>query len=59
MDLEMAPWHVTAASLISIDDPYSCWHTLLTSIVNRAPLKKMRVRTMDVPYMMLEWKRRN
>ena len=57
MDLDMAPWHVSSI-FDSIDDQYSYWHTLLTSIVNdHVPLKKMRVRAMDVPYMTLEWKK--
>ena len=57
MDLGMAPWHVSSI-FDSIDDQYSYWHTLLTSIVNdHVPLKKMRVCAMDVPYMTLEWKK--
>ena len=57
MDLDMAPWHVSTI-FDSIDDQYSYWHTLLASIINdHAPLKKMRVRAKDVPYMTLEWKK--
>lgn len=53
----MAPWHVSSI-FDSIDDQHSYWHTLLTGIINdHVPLKKMRVRAMDVPYMTLEWKK--
>ena len=41
MDFGMAPWHVSRI-FDSIDDQYSYWHILLTSIVNdHVPLKKM------------------
>ena len=57
MDLDMAPWYVSSI-FDSIDDRYSYWHNLLTSILNdHVSLKKMRVRAMDVPYMTLEWKK--
>ena len=58
MDLDMAPWHVSSI-FDSIDDQCSYWHTLLTCIVNdHVPLTKMRVHAMDVPYMTLEWKKK-
>ena len=42
----------------SMDNQYSYWHTLLASIItDHAPLKKMRVRAKDVPYMTLKWKK--
>ena len=57
MDLETAPWHVSSI-FESIDDQYFYWHSLLNSIINdHVPLKKMRVRAVDVPYMTLEWKK--
>ena len=57
MDLETAPWHVSSV-FESIDDQYFYWHSLLNSIINdHIPLKKMRVRAVDVPYMTLEWKK--
>lgn len=56
-DLHLAPWHV-GSIFDSIDDQYSYWTTLLNSILDdHAPLKKMRVRAKDVPYITLEWKR--
>ena len=57
----MAPWHVSCIITVfdSIDDQFSYWHTLLTSIGNNhVPLKKMRVQIVDVPYMTLEWEKR-
>ena len=57
MDLDIAPWHVSTI-FDSIDDQYSYWHNLLASITNdHAPLKKIRVRAKDMPYMTLEWKK--
>ena len=39
-DLDMAPWHVSGI-FDSIDDQYSYWNTLLSSIINdHAALKK-------------------
>lgn len=56
-DLDIAPWHVSGI-FDSIDDQYYYWNTRLSSIINdHAPLKKMRVRAVDVPYMTLEWKK--
>ena len=56
-DLKMAPWHVSGI-FDSMDHQYYYWNTLLSSIINdHAPLKKMRVRAVDVPYMTLEWKK--
>ena len=50
MDLETAPWYVSSI-FESIDDQYFYWHSLLNSNINdHVPLKKMRVRAVDVPY---------
>jgi len=55
-DLRTAPWHV-GNIFDSIDDQYHYWESLLNNILDdHAPLKKMRVRETDVPYMTTEWK---
>lgn len=54
--LSVAPWHV-GEILDDIDDQAGFLSTLLTEIVNEhMPLKQMRVRDKDVPYMTTEWK---
>ena len=41
----------------NLDDAYDYWKTLFSSIVDKhMPLKKMRFREKDVPYMTSEWK---
>ena len=56
-DLDIAPWHVSGI-FDSINYQYYYWNTRLSSIINdHAPLKKMRVRAVYVPYMTLEWKK--
>lgn len=52
----MAPWHV-GEIFDEIDDPAYYWSTLLRNVVDdQLPLKKMRVRDKDVPYMTTGWK---
>ena len=54
--LSMAPWHV-GEIFDEIDDPAYYWSTLLRNVVDdQLPLKKMRVRDKDVPYMTTGWK---
>lgn len=54
--MSVAPWHV-GEILDDIDDQAGFLSTLLTEIVNEhMPLKQMRVRDKDVPYMTTEWK---
>ena len=56
-DLSTAPWQVGEV-FDSLDDRYGYWDTLLKSTVNEhLPLKHIRVRAKDVPYMTREWKR--
>ena len=60
-DLDVASWHECKRHLrlnrrCRLHAAY--WNTLLSSIINdHTPLKKMRVRAVDVPYMTLEWKK--
>ena len=55
-DLIQAPWHVSEI-FDTVDDKASFLGTLLSSIVDtHLPMKKMRVRAKDVPYMTKEWK---
>ncbi|CAB4039114.1 Hypothetical predicted protein, partial [Paramuricea clavata] len=55
-DINSAPWHV-GEIFDSIDDQYYYWNSLLTDVLNEhAPVKRMRVRAKDVPYMTEEWK---
>ncbi|KAK3744231.1 hypothetical protein QZH41_004610 [Actinostola sp. cb2023] len=55
-DLQSAPWHV-AEIFDSVDDQYSYWNDLFNTILHdHAPIKKMKVRVKDVPYMTMEWK---
>ncbi|CAH3019331.1 unnamed protein product, partial [Porites evermanni] len=54
--LSMAPWHV-GEIFDEIDDQAYYWSTLLRNLVDdQLPLKKMRVRDKDVPYMTTGWK---
>ena len=54
-DLCVAPWHVEVFH--SLDDRYAYWDTLLRSIVNEhLPIKDIKVRDNDVPYMTKKWK---
>ena len=54
--LSMAPWHV-GEIFDEIDDQAYYWSTLLRNVVDdQLPLKKMRVRDKDVPYMTTGWK---
>ncbi len=56
-DLEQAPWQV-GDIFESVDDQYHYWQTLFSQVVNEhMPLKRMRVRDTDVPYMTTQWKK--
>lgn len=56
-DLIQAPWHVSEI-FDTIDDKYNFVETLLSCIINEhLPVKQMRVRPKDVPYMIKEWKK--
>eukprot|EP00794_Sanderia_malayensis_P014557 gene14557-16059_t len=53
-DLEKVPWHV-GSIFDSIDDQYYFCNKMVTEIINQhLPIKKMRVREKDVPYMTSE-----
>ena len=55
-DLSEAPWHVGEV-FNDLEDQVSYWSTLMTNITDEnLPLKKMRVRAKDVPYMTTNWK---
>ena len=50
-DLSLAPWHIGKVCE-DVDDSLHFWNTLMKSIVDEhAPIKTMRVRGQDVPYM--------
>ena len=54
--LSTAPWHV-GELFDDVDDKEYYWKTLMSGIVHVCfPLKKMRVRSKDVPYMTTSWK---
>lgn len=54
-ELANALWQVGEIS--NIDDSVDCWNGLISYVVDaHAPLRKKRVREIDVPYMTLEWK---
>lgn len=56
-DLIQAPWLVSEI-FDTIDDKYNFVETLLSCIINEhLPVKQMRVRPKDVPYMIKEWKK--
>ena len=55
-ELANAPWQV-GEIFNDIDDRVDYWNGLITYMVDaHAPLRKKRVREIDVPYMTLEWK---
>ena len=57
VDIARAPWHVTEV-FDDIDDQSEFFSLLLKDIIDEhMPLKKMRVRERDVPYMTSEWKK--
>ncbi|XP_078361285.1 uncharacterized protein LOC144645583 [Oculina patagonica] len=54
--LSVAPWHV-GEIFSEVDDKVYYWQLLMKGIVDEhAPMKRMRVRERDVPYMTTEWK---
>ena len=56
-ELANAPWQV-GEIFNDIDDRVDYWNGLITYVVDaHAPLRKKRVREMDVPYVTLEWKK--
>ena len=55
-DLSEAPWHVGEV-FDDLEDHVYYWNTLMANIIDEnLPLKKMRVRAKDVPYMTTNWK---
>lgn len=56
-DLCAAPWHV-GEIFDTVDEQANFWSALMLNIVDEhLPMKKMRVREHDVPYMSKEWKK--
>ncbi|XP_048580414.1 uncharacterized protein LOC125561124 [Nematostella vectensis] len=54
--LEMAPWHV-GELFDETEDQVNYWNSLMNDILDEvAPVKTMRVRDKDVPYMTTGWK---
>ena len=54
--LSVAPWHV-GEIFSEVDDKVYYWQLLMKGIVDEhTPMKRMRVRERDVPYMTTEWK---
>ena len=54
--LSSAPWHV-GQLFDDVDDQVYVWNALMNNILDEvAPVKKMRVRDKDVPYMTSHWK---
>ena len=54
--LDMAPWHIIQL-FDEVDDQVHVWNLIMNDVLNDlAPVKKMRVRDKDVPYMTPEWK---
>ena len=52
----MAPWHIIQL-FDEVDNQVYAWNLLMNDVLNElAPVKKMRVRDKDVPYMTSEWK---
>ena len=52
----MAPWHIIQL-FDEVDDQEHAWKLIMNDVLNDlAPVKKMRVRDKDVPYMTPEWK---
>ena len=55
-ELSNAPWQV-GKFFNDIDDRVDYWNGLISYVVDaHAPLRKKRVREIDVPHMTLEWK---
>ena len=55
-ELSLAPWHV-GEIFEGVEDQLFYWNTLMKNIVDEhAPVKTMRVRDHDVPYMTTKWK---
>ena len=55
-DLSEAHWHVGEV-FDDLEDHVYYWNTLMANIIDEnLPLKKMRVRAKDVPYMTTNWK---
>ena len=54
--LATAPWHI-AQLFDEVNDQVHAWNLLMNDILDElAPVKSMRVRDNDVPYMTSEWK---
>ena len=54
--LTNAPWWVMNI-FDTMDDKWHYWKALFDSILEtHTPMRKMRVRQVDVPYMTMEWK---
>ena len=54
--LSTAPWHI-GQLFDEVDDKAHVWNLLMNDILDEvAPIKSMRVRDKDVPYMTSEWK---
>ena len=54
--LSSAPWHV-GQLFEDVNDQAYLWNALMNNILDEvAPLKKMREREKDVPYMTNQWK---
>ena len=52
----MAPWHIVQL-FDEVDDHAHTWNLLMSDILDEvAPVKSMRVRDKDVPYMTSKWK---
>ena len=55
-ELTNAPWWVMNI-FDTMDDKWNYWKALFDSILEtHTPMRKMRVRQVDVPYMTMEWK---
>ena len=48
------PWHV-GEMFESVDDSYYHWTSLLNTIFKHMPVKRMKLRAKDVPYMKPAW----
>ena len=56
-DLDEVPWHL-GTIFETIDDQYYFWNKVVGDIINEhLPVKKMRVKDKDVPYMTSESKK--
>lgn len=57
--LDTAPWHIIQL-FDDVDNQVHAWNLIMNDVLNDlAPVKKMRVRDKDVPYMTSEWKSAN